>query len=278
MVKNLEQLFSHHKIDSAKPGFYDDPAFMAAEKDDPLFLENYARFVDTRTFSPEYLTLAKVEIPLIASICQQELVADGRLGACIDIGMILSRILEHEGFWNYQVKGSVTVKFPQTSGIGNRYFWSYDVIPHGQQSFAAAHSWIVTPPFTVVDVAIRQQPYKRGRELLPDMVLSDNATGAKVTIDDVFSPDIIAFARAKQVPKSKIARTYAPHWLQFSQDFPGTEVTIGEIRLVYIPVAIGAPDLPFEKMNGAHFNGRLGIEIYNDLVVPALSDHRRNAR
>lgn len=278
MVKNLEQLFSHHKIDSEKPGFYDDPAFIAAEKNDPLFLENYARFVDTRAFSSEYLALAKVEIPLIASICHQELVADGRLGACIDIGMILSRILEREGFWNYQVKGSMTVKFPQTSGIGNRYFWSYDVLPLGQEGFAAAHSWIVAPPFTIVDVAIRQQPYKKGRELLPDLVMSEIATGAMVTIEDIFSPDFIAFARAKQVPARKMVQTFAPHLRQFSQDFPATEVPFGEIRLVYIPVAIGAPDLPFENMNGSYFNGRLGIELYNDLVVPALSDHRRSAR
>ena len=37
-------------------------------------------------------------IPVIAKLVWEELVKDGRLGARIDIGMILSRILEEEGF------------------------------------------------------------------------------------------------------------------------------------------------------------------------------------
>ena len=275
-MNKLEQLFASHKIDTTKPGFFDDPAFVAAEKVDPLFLDNYARFIANSVFSPEYIARARIEITLIASICHQELVTDGRLGACIDIGMILSRILEREGFWNYQVKGGLTIQFPPASGIGPRYFWYFDTLSRGQPAFDAAHSWIVAPPFNVVDVAIKQQPYDRGRDLIPNMVISDSISKEKVMISDLVSPPLIAFALAKGVPERKILQKFVPHWPLFARDFPATTLAVDQIKLTYIPVAIGAPDLPFEKMNGSHFNGRIGIELYNDLVIPTLRDLRRN--
>ena len=52
--------------------------------------------------------------------------AEGRLGACIDLSMVLSRILDAEGIWNYVVKGSLTLTFPRSVQPGPIYFWPID--------------------------------------------------------------------------------------------------------------------------------------------------------
>lgn len=186
-------LFREHDIDMTHPGFYDDPNFLQAEEDDSSFLDNYALFVRTKPLTDDYLRSARREIPFIAEVVRGELVADGRLGACIDISMMLSRVLEQEGYWNYQVKGSLTIRFPRESGIPTKYFWSYDVV---QTPFAAAHSWLVVPPFTIVDVAVRQQPYDVGRDLLPDAVVTEGVRPATSSVRDLFSP---AYSEAMRV-------------------------------------------------------------------------------
>lgn len=271
----VERFLQAHGIDTSQPGFYDAPAFVAVEREDSSFLDHYAAFVNARDYNPDYLQRARAEIPLIASICHRELVADGRLGACVDIGMMLSRMLEREGFWNYLVKGSLTITFPTPTNIGSRYFWSFDLIASGQPAFAAAHAWIVAPPFAVVDVAVRQQPYDRGRELLPESLIVDRVELTEVTIEDVFSPRFRAFAASQGVSETRILETYAPAWPAFTRRFPPASVQVASLMLTYIPVGIGAPDQPFEEMNIWRCNGRSGIEIYRESVVPELTSMRQ---
>jgi hypothetical protein len=67
----------------------------------------------------------------------EELVKDGRLGACIDIGMILSRILEEEGFWELAVSAPDN-PFPKMDGwpVNGRIgmeFYKDIVKPHLEQ-------------------------------------------------------------------------------------------------------------------------------------------------
>src|SRR6266511_5404545 len=119
--EKLSQEFARHGIDVTKPGFYDDPQFLEQEKSNPDFLDNYASFVRNRPYDGAYLVKARAEIPVIAEAVHAELVTDGRLGACVDVGMMLSRILEQEGYWNYQVKGSLTIEFPPKHVIKPKY-------------------------------------------------------------------------------------------------------------------------------------------------------------
>src|SRR5258706_142175 len=109
-------MYDDFRIDRTKPGFYDDKRFLRAESVDPSFIESYGRFVESRPCDEAYLVRSRNEIPEISSLVHRELVADGRLGACVDIGMILSRILEQEGFWNYIVT-SLAVKPREESPI-----------------------------------------------------------------------------------------------------------------------------------------------------------------
>jgi hypothetical protein len=87
-------------IGTAKPGFYDDPKFLAAEKNDPTLLEAYADFVESMDFEAAYLTSAERCIEYTARFLYERLVSDGRKGACIDASCVLSRFLERQGVWN----------------------------------------------------------------------------------------------------------------------------------------------------------------------------------
>ena len=151
----LEKHFKKLNIDYNSIAFYDSNEFLKQEQKNNRFLELYANYVNEKKYSIEYIERAKKEIPLIAKILNQELKKDGRLGACIDISIVLSRILEKEGYWNYLTKGSLTIDFPIESKIETKYFWSVD-----DGEFQSGHTWVVAPPFNVIDIALRQQPYK----------------------------------------------------------------------------------------------------------------------
>lgn len=155
--------FTAYNIPYEQIEFYNHPNFTAQERRDPVYLEKYASIVRDQPYSEEYLDRARTMIPRICSIIYDELVQDGAKGACVSISQMLSK-LEQEGFWNYCVKGALTIDFPMHVSIGSKYYWPVD---RGQ--FDAAHAWVVAPPFTVIDLTIKQQPYQEGEEAyLPD--------------------------------------------------------------------------------------------------------------
>ena len=259
-------------IDITTPGFYDDPHFLAQERKDPDFILEYARFVATKPFERRYSKIAVREISLIAEIINSELVTDGRLGACVDIGMIFSRILEEEGYWNYQVKGSLTIDFPPGSGVESKYFYSWDMV---ENEFAAAHSWLVAPPYLIADVSIKQQPYKDGQQFLPKMLLTTDATPTAPRIMDVFSPSFVEYVkRVEGVSAGDIEMQYAANWVSFRKDYPPLIHTEEDVSFRYTPVSVGAPDRPFQEMKMWRINNRYGHELYKDVILPKLTADR----
>ncbi|MBN3527214.1 hypothetical protein [Paenibacillus apiarius] len=59
---------------------------------------------------------------------------DGAKGTCVNISMMLSIVLEQEGFWNFYVKGALTIEFPSRAKIRSKYYWP---VERGQ--FSATH-------------------------------------------------------------------------------------------------------------------------------------------
>lgn len=265
-------LYEKHGIDASEPGFYDDPRFIDAESREAGFLESFGRMVECRPYEEVYLARSRKEIPAIARLVWEELVKDGRQGACVDVSMMLSRILEQEGFWNYIVKGSLTMTFPQSSGLTPRYFWSWDVV---QQPFAAAHAWVVAPPFAVLDVSLKQQPFKKGQgqEFLPDLVVAEDVETSKPDPKDVFSPGFLAITRTSI---DRAISRFAPRLHQFFKDFPPVTIVHDGMVLKYTRVAISAPDKPFPEMDGWPVNGRIGIDFYKEVVKPHLEQLRND--
>lgn len=269
-LDSLVQDFETHGIPIGTPGFYDHEAFVRVEQKNPQYLNNYARFVSLRAYDSDYLDRARTEIPVVAQALHGELVEDGRQGACVDTSGVLSKALEREGFWNFVVKGSLTMDFPSRSGIGKRFFWTVD-----EGEFVAAHTWVFAPPFAVVDVTIRQQGHSQNEYAhLPNIVLAESPAAATAEIDDVIAPDVRAFLALQGVPRAQFFRAINPTMVRFFEVFPACRVTAGEMALKYVPTAVGAPDCPLEEMIGLSQESRNGIEIYEQVIVPALKQRR----
>ena len=270
-LRDLKVDFARRGISCEAPGFYDSDAFVEEERRDPHFLERYAQYVQLNSYDEFYLARAQSEIPEIARILYEELVKDGRTGACVDVSGVLSRILEKEGFWNYTLRGSLTIKAPKHFLIPTQYFWSVD---YTDRPFDAGHAWVVAPPFTILDLTIKQQPMLYAKDLVPDYVVSRSGEEASVHFGDVISPEFIA-AQPQNIPPSKRLSYWAPGAARVSRRFPPITLDIDHVNLKYTTCGIAAPDRPLEAMTSLELNGRYGEGIYRDLVLPHLEILRK---
>lgn len=267
-MTELEKLFALLQINFEQIAFYDTPEFMHYEQRDRRFLEKYGQFVNERCYSEEYLARARVEIPLIARLLNEELIKDGRMGACVDMSIGLNRILEREGFWNYPVKGSLTILLPKYAELQNKFFWSYDL-----GEFAAPHAWITAPPYTVIDLSIKQQSYiDNTANYLPNMICSESIEPAVVSDEDLISPRIRNLMNLDGI-EDKIPKL-RPNWENFSSIFRAVAISYNDVKMKYIPIGIAAPDSPLEEVATLRLSGKLAIEIYQEIIRPQLKELR----
>lgn len=264
----LEAFFAERGIDYRPIAFYDSQKFLFHERQDGRFLEKYGQYVNERYYDREYILRARAEIPWIARILNDELKKDGRLGACVDISIGLNRILEREGFWNYIVKGSTTIHLPEVAGLPPKYFWSYDI-----GEFAAPHSWVFAPPFSVIDLSIKQQKYSdKTADYLPDFICSDSTQTANADEDDLISPEIRRRMELEGI-EDKILYL-RPYWHEFSSRFTPVLISENEVSIKYSPIGVAAADNPLEKVTTLQLSGRYAIEIYEDIIKPKLAEFR----
>lgn len=261
----IQRDFFEAGIDVSAPGFYDDPIFSERESRNPDYLNNYARFVRGRQYSPEYLERAERVIRVVGDVLEAELVKDGREGACVDLNMVFSRILDKEGVWNHIVSGSLAVEF-----AGSRLA-SFPSLDFGD--FAAGHAWLYAPPFDVVDLTIRQQPHDnpRTKRLLPPSIFEKSVTPFRLKPTDVCSKTLLRMAAEKGVPNEKAIFTLEPHLREFFPLFPCNLVKRERLVFRYVPVAVSASDAPLEKIVNYPMSGRFAAQIYDELVRPVLA-------
>lgn len=261
--------FQRHGIDISSPGFYNHPNFIRIEKQSPRYLNNYARFVQCKAYSQDYLQHAERVLNTVARIISNEIIADGRLGACIDASGTLEQMLVREGIWCYQVKGALTVTFPLLSKLPATHF--YPITAPGESEALAAHSWLVVPPFNVVDLTIKMQQYRKGAmDYLPDMILEKSVRETEVYTTEICSPASFEYYRVPQGRKGFHFEA-APQLVEFFKIFPPNLIVLqNRTRLKYVPTAMMAFDEPLENNEAFCPNGKSAISIYTDLVHPAL--------
>lgn len=260
--EDLSRLFASHHIPTDQPAFYDHPNFIAIEQTDPQFLNCYASFVRQRPRTAEYDNKVKEVVPRIAAILHRELVAEGRLGACMDMSAMLSRILEKEGIWNYIVKGALTLRFPDNPTMEPQYFWSIDTQPN------TSHAWVAVPPFDVIDLTVKQQPYKSQRipDRLPDYVLLDTMQPYTPEVEDICSAEIRQQAKRQGRPIKDLHFTLDPNLRDVFASFPANEKRINQVLLRYSPCAFTVPGGPLEALKAQRWNGRYAHELYEELI------------
>ena len=192
--ERVQQTLTNLGISTDHPDFLNNEEWIAYVEQHRELLETFAAFVSCRNYSNDYLEEAERVIRIAAQTLYEEISSNGRQGACIDAAGVLSQILEKEGIWSFQVGGSLTGEFPDHSGIDPMYFYSKDI----GREFVVAHSWIVAPPFKIVDVTVKGQAHNPGVEdYLPDFVLQEQVQAENFEIEEFCSPRFIREAERK---------------------------------------------------------------------------------
>lgn len=252
-------------VNTSKPGFYDDPRFIELEQQDPDTLNEYARFVRGQAYTAQYLSDARAKITNTARFIYDRLVKDGRLGACVDASMVLSRFLERQGIWNYVTKGALTISFDPKSGFGPRYL---SPIMGPENPAVAGHAWVYAPPFEIVDITVSRQPYKSSESaLIGGPIFADNTTVASADVNDLMDGDAIDIfvSQARRRPTmTDIDQHIDPGILRRIKEFGAREFSRGACRFKYVACAMGAPDLPLEKAANLVLSNKKPIDLWND--------------
>lgn len=272
----FESIYADFKaagIPTDAPGFYDHPSFVAREHINPEYLNNYARFVQLRPYSAEYLQKAEKVIEIVATELHQLLIQDGRLGACIDCSIAFSRMLDKEGIWNYAVKGAVTIDFPASLNTSSLSFHPINLDENNSSGGQYGHKWIYAPPFDVIDITIKQQDYKHGySHLIPNVILEKGLTPIMPRATDIVSPTIINLYRLQKISPEEIISRHAPHLKNFFFTFPANLIKRKELQFRYIPCGIMVSDVPFEEITTLKLNGLDAEDIYQLNIKPKLQE------
>ncbi|MDX7951635.1 hypothetical protein P7D22_10695 [Lichenihabitans sp. Uapishka_5] len=263
--KVLSRFFANRRIPTDAIGFYNSPQFLEAEGRDRSVLDFYAAWVRARPRDPGYDKMAREVVPAVAGFVAREVVTDGQLGACVDASMMLTKMLEEQGIWCYALRGALTITSPELDDP--TYFWVLD------EKQNPGHVWVAAPPFEIVDVSLRAQPYERHEAaLVPEVLCVERGERITGTVDEYCSPQVLADAVARNGHLPPDAHLQlVPEMARVVASFPSIEVGSGATRLRYNVSGIAvssAPDL--DAIKSRRWNGRLAGDLYRDVVLPGL--------
>jgi len=260
----LGEKFRQFGIDTSCPGFYDDPKFIAAQAGNPTLLEDYAEFVLTRPCDAAYLSRARQVTADMAEFLYGKLVADGRLGACIDCSGGMLRMLERKGIWCYMATGGLRLEFVAETGIPTLRFHPF--MPENSPA-VAAHGWLSAPPFHIVDIAISRQPVDaRANKFLPRYVLAETVRPGTYDRLELIEPDYLqsTMAIAGWPPTVEEMNASIPDFQLVAAKFGVVDVPYEQVTLTYIPCYITVPDNPLEGIRSLCLSGKFPGDLYQE--------------
>lgn len=264
-LKTLERLFVKRRIATGEVAFYNDPAFVQMEQANPALLDLYAAWVRLRPRSTAYDGHVRRVVPKVAEIFQAEIARDGQKGVCIDASMTLMKMLEEEGIWCYCAKGAFHIEAPAMDVP--THFWMFDVTP------APGHTWVVAPPFEIVDITLQCQDYSHGEgTLLPPLVVAEAGSQFKVAAEDLFSGEFLRreFLRRGPIPRD-IHLRLIPDLARTLPFFPSFEMASEKATLRYACGGVTVPDASsLYVIKNRTWNGRYGGQLFDEVIRPAL--------
>lgn len=275
MLKKLDAVFCQAGIDTSYSGFYNDPAFVRLEEQNPYFLQNYGFFVKYQSYKPKYLDYVRAVVPPVVKILHDELKFDGRLSACVDMSNGMSKVLEQHGIWCAVVAGGFNAKYPDPA-IEDRYLWHLnDPSKPFCLGSMPGHVWLFCPPFEVIDITIKYQPYNQGQaEYLPSVVLQEKGTPFTATMRDLCGLAVRKVVAAHGISESQyFEQTLFSH---FTKHMRPMQYKIKKTKLRYIPFNFMASDAKgIEGVQNLTFRGKSLHALYLEKLVPILSGSGR---
>jgi hypothetical protein len=253
-LEQLEQEFRRLGIDYEHPGFYESPAFRAAEERDGRFLDRYAEYIERRPYTPEYLERVTTIVPRLANLVFDHLIRDGRHGACVDISNLIARILDQENIWAYEVGGGVQINYPPQSGLDPSFFGAVG----GRRDAVAGHMWVRVPPYAVLDVTLAAQPYPQSKRRYMNSVVMERENILKAaTVHQMLDQDAIGrfVTMAGRFPTMRDVFRELPHIEPFLPRFPSFSVNAGDLVIDYAPTKIHATEEALSQMGHPILSG-----------------------
>jgi hypothetical protein len=260
--------FRQLNINTENPGFYNDPNFVKIEKNNPDFLSEYNRYVVAKKYHEDYLARSRKIINIVCKILFDELKKDSRLGACIDICQVITKILEKEKIWCCMFSGSMTLQFEDDLHIPNRYFWYLD-----EGEYDVPHAWIYAPPYKIVDISISLQKYdKRESSYIPEYVLKEKVVKAMALPIDIINPKQSVMYNKPIMDILYDLTSCYPNIKKIMGDFPPSEVNYENCSVKYIPILTGAPEGELENLECINFSGKSAFEVYQEMIKQKLEN------
>jgi len=261
--QEMEMMFGRLGIDYGNPGFYEASEFQAIEREHPEFLKSYADYIQVLQLTPDYLDRARRTVHETVEFLFNELLADGRKGACVDISGLTLRFLERQGIWCHVVFGGVKVEFPDASGIKARYFYP---LMHKDNNARTGHAWIYAPPFKIVDLSISLQPYPEDeQQYFHGYTLTENWNDVVNPIGplDIMEGELVE-DHVRRFRRMPTMNDIAPEQRQFFREYPPHSLMKDGLKFTYIPMNFSAPDLPLEEMLYPTLSGRRPIQVFEE--------------
>jgi hypothetical protein len=249
--ENINAALKSAGIDVSFFGFYDQPAFIAIEREDPRALELYARWVLGRPCDAVYETHARNVVPRLTRLIERRLAAENGVGACVNVATMMARMLDRLKVWSFAVQGSLTVELPLRPDVGRRYFPECDLLDH--EDNVTGHGWLVAPPFIVIDPTLKHQQWvglqPEIAECLPDVVAVEHGEIVRPRWFDVVSHSLIdKYSVERADLTAALPYRFKPDLAQIEQFLPGRDVRIGNLNLRYIAGAVKISDVALEQL------------------------------
>ncbi|WP_072715719.1 hypothetical protein [Rhodothermus profundi] len=218
------------------PGCYRTAAFQELLARYPTALQLYARHVEARSYSKDYLQHVRQVVPRLVRWLGAELAADGRPGLCVQASALLSRLLEDLGIWNYVVAGGCVLSFVPAN-VRPRVFYLFDLQP-----LEVPHAWVVAPPFQVIDLTLRQQRYPGAEaKRIPRQVMSCRALQTSVVPEDVCTPALLKGLLLRGWRREQLLPNVFVQFWHFLKHFPARQVEMPGVTVKYIPARLLLP-------------------------------------
>ena len=258
-------------VDTARFGFYDQPAFLEQEQRDERFLERYAEWVQSRPRAKEYDHRARAVVPRLATVLADLFEREDMQRSCVHASAMMPRILDRLGVWSFGLKGSMVMEVAEEDLWRGQAMCDVEDFPGAE----LGHAWVVAPPFVIVDPTVRLQnpPGDPINAFVPPVVAVEDAALVRPMVDDVVSAqlrDHYAFREGRV--DEKLHHRLVPQLARFGREFPSREVRFDALALRYVPSGVRISDVVLEEINGA--SDRLtGAEVWNKHVLPVFGEY-----
>jgi hypothetical protein len=271
-LQQLQEDFAQAGIATDSPGFYEDFQFIRRENKDPTYLDNYARFVQWQPYKSSYLEKAEEVIHIVVAEMQLALQFGATQAAYDETPLVISRILEREGIWNFVVHGAMSVVFPAGLGFEPYSFWEFDADTGSKKP--TGYTWLYAPPFDMIDLSIQTQdfPHPVGH-LLPRVVLEKDTEVTAGEPTELMSPAAIAETQKAGLSLEEGLDRFAPGFRdRFAPDFPAHAFRKidTDTSFKFIPTRVITTEESLEQFKNFVSKGRKAMQVYEQEIRPRL--------